>query len=240
MSNFLSTPNSDELRSLEFPRTPSALRPDISALQLSNPVIPINTFRSVSITKQKPLVLCDIDDTVIGYDKDEEYFYKRLKMYINNKKQSQSGPTNSFSNILNNSAGMFSMTDEEIKATARNMYDDYRQFNKPKHCDYDGFVDLLRRVSELGGELQFLTARHKQTTAYTRLQFDQIGLKYDDYRVHYTGNIISKGDYITRYFNLNHFGEVVFIDDLDSYIKSVVILCPSIQCYKFTHKLTQN
>jgi hypothetical protein len=213
----------------------------LTPIQLSNPVIPINTFRSVSITKQKPLVLCDIDDTVIGYDKDIDHFYNRLKMYIENKKGSKSGPAHIFSNILNNNDnGMFSMTDEEIRTTAYNMFDDYRHSHKPKHCDYAGFVDLLKRVHELGGELQFLTARNKQSAAYTRLQFDQIGLKYDHYKVHYTGNIISKGDYITRYFNLNHFGEVVFIDDLDSYIKSVVILCPSIQCYKFTHKLTQN
>jgi hypothetical protein len=85
---------------------------------------------------------------------------------------------------------MFSMTDEEIKTTARNIFDEYRQFHKPIHCDYAGFVDLLKRVHELGGELQFLTARNKQSTAYTRLQFDQIGLKYDDYRVNYTGNNI--------------------------------------------------
>jgi hypothetical protein len=216
MSNFLSTP-----------------------LQLSNPVIPISTFKSVSITKHKPLVLCDIDDTVIGYDKDVDYFYNRLQMYIEKKKSSKSGPAHIFSSVLNDN-GIFSMTDEEIRTTAHNMFNDYRQYNKPKHCDYSGFVDLLKRIHELGGELQFLTARHKQSAAYTRLQFDQIGLKYDDYRVHYTGNIISKGDYITRYFNLNHFGEVVFIDDLDSYIKSVVILCPSIQCYKFTHKSKEN
>jgi hypothetical protein len=212
----------------------------LNPVQLSNPVIPITTFKSVSITKQKPLVLCDIDDTVIGYDKDIDHFYDNLKMYIEKKKSSKSGPSHIFSNILNNNNNnnnaLFSMTDEEMRTTAYNMFDDYRRSHKPKHCDYSGFVDLLKRVHELGGELQFLTARHKHSTPYTRLQFDLIGLKYDDYRVHYTGNMISKGDYITRYFNLNHFGEVVFIDDLDSYIKSVVILCPSIQCYKFVRE----
>jgi hypothetical protein len=207
--------------------------------QLSNPVIPITTFKSVTLTKRKPLVLCDIDDTVIVYDKDVDHFYNRLKMYIEQKKSSQSGPAHIFSSVLND-RGMFSMTDEEMRNTAHKMFDDYRQFNKPKHCDYSGFVELLKRVHELGGELQFLTARSKQSTAYTRLQFDEIGLKYDDYKVNYTGNVISKGDYITRYFNLNHFGEVVFIDDLDSYIHSVVVLCPSIQCYKFVYKSKEN
>ena len=41
---------------------------------LTNPVITINTFRSVSITKRNPLVLCDIDDTIIGYDKNFDFF----------------------------------------------------------------------------------------------------------------------------------------------------------------------
>ena len=211
----------------------------LNPVQLSNPVIHISTFKGVSITKQKPLVLCDIDDTVIGYDKDVDYFYNQLKMNIEKKKSSKSGPAYIFSNILNNT-GMFNMTDAEMKHTANNMFNDYRNSHKPIHCDYDGFVKLLKRVHELGGELQFLTARSRQSTSYTRIQFDQIGLKYDDYRVHYTGNVISKGDYITRYFNLNHFGEVVFIDDLETYIKSVVILCPSIQCYQFIHKPKEN
>ena len=211
----------------------------LNPLQLSNPIIPISTFRSVRITKHKPLVLCDIDDTIIGYDKDVDYFYNQLKMYIEKKKSSKSGPFHIFSTVLNNT-GMISMTDAEIKHTANNMFNEYRNSHKPIHCDYAGFVDLLKRVNELGGELQFLTARSRQSTAYTRLQFKEIGLNYDDYRVNYTGNIISKGHYITRYFNLDHFGEVVFIDDLESYIKSVLILCPSIQCYQFIHKPQEN
>ena len=96
----------------------------LNPLQLSNPIIPISTFRSVRITKHKPLVLCDIDDTIIGYDKDVDYFYNQLKMYIEKKKSSKSGPFHIFSTVLNNT-GMISMTDAEIKHTANNMFNEY-------------------------------------------------------------------------------------------------------------------
>jgi hypothetical protein len=207
----------------------------LNSLELSNPVIPINTFTSVSLSKLKPLVLCDIDDTVIGYDKNMDFFYDNLKLRIDRDKLANSGPSRIFTSLLNNNH-FSNMTDFEIKVYASNMYDDYRQSRKPTHCDYNGFTELVKKAKYLGGELQFLTARSKESADFTRKQFTEIGLNYDDYRVNYTGNAISKGEYITRYFNLNHFGEVVFIDDLDSYIQSVVHLCPSIQCYKFIYK----
>ena len=96
-------------------------------------------------------------------------------------------------------------------------------------------MDLVNRVKQIDGELQFLTARGRQATMHTRNQFKEIGLNYDDYRVHYTGGEITKGLYISRYVNLNMYGEVIFIDDLESYIDSVVALCPSVRCHKFNY-----
>lgn len=204
-------------------------------VEVSNPVIPISTFKKVVLTKHKPLVLCDIDDTVIYYDKDVDYFYNFLKKNIEEIKIATAGPANIFSSVLNGNR-VEQMTDYELKIAAHNMYYNYRISNKPKHCDYDGFIDLVERVKTLGGELQFLTARDREATFITRKQFTDIGLNYEDYRVNYTGNRISKGDYIKRYFNLGAYGEVAFIDDLDSYIKTVVDVCPSVRCYKFEYK----
>jgi len=201
---------------------------------ITKPVIPINTFTAVSLTKPKPLVLCDIDDTVIGYDHNVDFFYNRLKTYIEKTKLENSGPKHIFKDVLNDT-GVMSMTEDEIRSSASEMYEKYRLFNKPNHCDSQGFVKLVKKVKDLGGELQFLTARSRESTFFTRNQFKEIGINYDDYRVNYTGNMISKGEYINRYFNLGNYGEVVFIDDLDSYIQTVVNLCPSIQCYKFLY-----
>ena len=207
----------------------------LTPVEVSNPVIPVSTFKSVYVTKYKPLVLCDIDDTVIGYSKNFDSFYNELKLYVEKVKQSSDGPANNFKHVLNN-MHILNMTDYEIKVAANKRYDEYRLTQKPVHCDFDGFVDLLKRINTLGGELQFLTARSKEASFITRRQFGEIGLNYYDYRVHYTGNRISKGEYIKRYFNLNHFGEVLFIDDFDSYLQSVVDLFPNIKCYKFEYK----
>ena len=194
-----------------------------------NPVVPISSFREVELRRKKPLVLCDIDDTVIGYDKTYDFFYKQLLATAQTKNNVPAKMTSIF-NIANNHNN-----DYELKHEAEQMYNYYRMLNKPKHCDYVGFMDLVERVKQIDGELQFLTARSRESAFHTRNQFKEIGLNYDDYRVHYTGGGMTKGMYISRYFNVNMYGEVLFIDDLDSFIDSVVSTCPSVRCYKFNY-----
>lgn len=201
---------------------------------LTNPVITIDTFRNVSITKRKTLVLCDIDDTIIGYDKNFDYFYMIAISNIEKYKNAHARPENIFNNILNNQGE--TITKNDINIMANRLYDEYRERNRPKHCDYDGFMRMCKKLQDMGGELQFVTARSKESEYFTRMQFNEIGLKYDDYKVHYTGGTISKGNYIYQYFNMSKYGEVIFIDDLDSFIKSVVDMCPVIQCYKFVYR----
>lgn len=194
-----------------------------------NPVVEISSFREVELRRRKPLVLCDIDDTVIGYDKTHDFFYKHL---LANTPTQNNPPARMLVSIFNIAGNT---PDYELKRVAENMYINYRSRNKPKHCDYAGFMDLVDRVKQIDGEIQFLTARGRQAAFHTRNQFKEIGLNYDDYRVHYTGGEMTKGMYITRYFNLNMYGEVIFIDDLESYIDSVVALCPSVRCHKFNY-----
>lgn len=194
-----------------------------------NPVVEISSFREVELRRKKPLVLCDIDDTVIGYEKTYDFFYKHLLANTPTRNNPPAQMLVSIFNIAGNTP------DYELKRVAEGMYNNYRTWNKPKHCDYAGFMDLVDRVKQLDGELQFLTARGRQSAFHTRNQFSEIGLNYDDYRVHYTGGVITKGMYISRYFNLNMYGEVIFIDDLESFINSVVELCPSVRCHKFNY-----
>lgn len=203
--------------------------------RVSNPVIPISTFNDVVLSAKKPLILCDIDDTIIGYKKNYTFFYTQVKEMVEIQKSAHSGPQTSFRSIMTSNKAI-NMTEPEIRNAAANLYENYRQTSRPKHCDFNGFNDLVKRASNLGGELQFLTARGRQATFFTKMQFAEIGITYSSYPVHYTGGIISKGEYITKYIDLNQYGEVIFIDDLDNYIKTVVELCPYIQCYKFEYK----
>jgi hypothetical protein len=104
----------------------------------------------------------------------------------------------------------------------------------PKHTDYDGFNRLVRRVKQLGGEIQFLTARDGQYHYITKLHFNHIGIDSDLFKINYT-NAGPKGEYIKKNINLLGYGEVLFIDDRDSFLMSVKTHHPQIICYKF-HK----
>jgi len=194
----------------------------------TNPVVPISSFQEVQLRRRKPLVLCDIDDTLIGYDKTYDFFYNNL---LQNTRIQNNVHTRAIMSIFN----IYENNDYSIKREAEDMYNYYRMLNKPKHCDYTGFMGLLERVKQLDGELQFLTARSSESALHTSNQFNEIGLNYDDYKFHYTGGRITKGMYISRYINLTTYGEAIFIDDLDSFIHSVVSTCPSVRCYKFNY-----
>lgn len=107
---------------------------------------------------------------------------------------------------------------------------------KVKHTDYDGFHRLVSRVKQLGGELQFLTARNKEFHASTRSHFDAIGVNYDSFQIHYT-NAGPKGEYIKNNIDLSKYDEVIFIDDRDSFLANVKYHHPQIKCYKFVTKI---
>lgn len=134
----------------------------------------IKSFTEVKLTTCRPLVICDIDDTILHF-----------------------------------------------------------KSNKPTHTDYEGFLQLSKRISELNGKLIFLTARNKEDHAYTRDNFTSIGLNYDDYEVHYTNNKISKGEYIYKYIQTHNHDSIIFIDDRIDYINSVLDYTPYVDCYMF-------
>jgi hypothetical protein len=78
----------------------------------------------------------------------------------------------------------------------------------------------------------FLTARGGGELAdWTRRDFDCLGLIYDPSGVFYTGNAMTKGEYIQNHIPLEGFEKVIFIDDLQENIDSVSRHFPNIQCY---------
>lgn len=156
--------------------------------QLPNSTNIASSFDHIRLSKFNPLVLCDIDDTLLTMD----------TIYH----LGQSHPI-----------------------TLTYQY-------KAKHTDYDGFQRLVYRVKQLGGELQFLTARDKEFHASTRSHFDEIGINYDSFQIHYT-NANPKGEYIKNNIDLSKYGEVIFIDDRDSFLANVKRHHPQIKCYKF-------
>lgn len=180
-----------------------------------NNIKTISLFNDVTIRKEKTLILCDIDDTVIAYDKNFDFFYNSVK------------------NRPNMHVQLY--TEAELQQYAYTKYVDYRRKTTPTHCDYNGFKYIESILKNTGGEIMFLTARDAFSSVITRNQFTQIGLNYDDYRVHYTSSKVNKGYYINKYIDIKKYNDVIFIDDLPANIESVSLLCPEITCYRFLY-----
>jgi hypothetical protein len=175
----------------------------------------ISSFNDVIIRKEKTLILCDIDDTVISYDKNFDFFYNSIKTTPNMHIQ-----------LYN---------EVQLQQYAYIKYVDYRRKNKPTHCDYNGFKYMESILKNTGGEIMFLTARDAFSSVITRNQFTQIGLNYDDYKVHYTSSKVNKGYYINKHIDTTKYNDIIFIDDLPVNIETVSLLCPEITCYRFLY-----
>jgi uncharacterized HAD superfamily protein len=152
----------------------------------------IKSFLSViPHIKENTLVICDIDDTFLRYEKGFGYFYDKVK---HNPKR------------------------EAIKQTT-NMYREYKQKNYPKLTDYSGFM-LMMHILKDKGELVFLTARKSDEETNTRKEFSHLGINYDYFKVFYTGDRITKGSFIKKNFKIKG-KNVIFIDDYIGNIESV-------------------
>lgn len=179
-------------------------------------IVDINTFNDIEITKDKSLVICDIDDTLLYYPTLDYMplcidMIKELYPYLTEN-------------------------DAKYKKELEGLINMYKYINSPKHTDFDGFMNMSEKIKNTNGELIFLTARNETSTKLTIKQFNDIGLNYDNYKVHYTNNKISKGEYIKNNIDITQYNDVIFIDDYYSYIESVINEFNFIKCYKFTVK----
>lgn len=171
----------------------------------------ISSFNQVELSRNKKLlVLCDIDGTLLHFPDCDRFCKEFVKEICPSGKDDP-------------------QYDKELEQL-KNMY--YR-VKPPTHTDYDGFVSMIKRINEIEGKLMFLTARHSESDSWTRRQLKQIGINPEDFEIHYSGSSITKGEYIKRHINLDGKEDVIFIDDYDSFIKSVKDLHPQIKCYKF-------
>lgn len=174
----------------------------------------ISSFNQIELTKGlKPLILCDIDGTILHFPDCDNF----CKEFI--KEICPLGPI-----------------DPAYNLELENMKDMYIRVRPPTHTDYDGFVSILDNIKQMEGKLVFLTARRGGCENWTKKQLKQIGINPEDFEIHYTGSVITKGEYIKRHIDLTGWEHVIFIDDYESFIKSVKVLHPQIVCYKFEAK----
>lgn len=168
----------------------------------------ISSFNQIKIEKKNTLVLCDIDDTLLYFPGCDEKCHEILKDLFK------------VNNNLNYDYELLKL---------KNMY---RLINEPRHTDYIGFINMIKKIDKL----EFLTARSQSYDEITQRQFKKLNIDNYNFKIHYTNNQISKGEYIKQNINLDKWEEVIFIDDYPSYIETVYNLYPQIKCYNFISK----
>ena len=170
----------------------------------------INNFSDINLSNKKTLIICDIDNTLLYYEKNIDFFYYFLKNH------------------------MGKLNDEYLINEAKRLYNLYVNTNNAKPTDYHGFLNM---ISKYNVSLVFLTSRHTNSIELTKKHFNQIGLNYDKFIIHYTNNettSINKGDYLLNGFiDMSNYEEIIFIDDNENCLESVQNLLPNIKCYKF-------
>jgi len=170
----------------------------------------IRSFDEIPITGHKVLILCDIDETLLTWDK----------------------TMNSFLQTAQNQFPRY--TAEALQQYAMLMFTNYRKLVAPKWTDEAGFKNLLARLPKPESRFAFLTARSGGSSAhYTIEDFSKLGIPYEPNGIFYTGNNISKGEFTKYYIDYKVFDEVIFIDDLPDNILSMKINCPTIKCFQF-------
>lgn len=167
----------------------------------------ISSFDSIVFTRGRPLVICDIDETILYLDSTESY-----KSY-------------------NSKFPLFYSKHHSLLSGANYCIDPLYRYILP--TDIEGFRRLEQRISSLDGKLIFLTARHPSTSRYVVEDFSRIGLDSSKYEIHYTGNTITKGEYIRARINLSGYNNLYFIDDLKDNIVSVYHFFPQTNLYLF-------
>lgn len=159
----------------------------------------ISSFQDV-IIKSNTLVICDIDDTLIKCKKPLEYFYQLIK--------------DDFTDY----------TREIILKDASNMQSMYNQIYGYTHTDSEGFNQMLSAIAQTNSKLVFLTARSKQTDNYTKKNLTQVGIANENFPIYYTENEKTKGQYVLDHVDLSGVDHVVFIDDYEHQVISVIDL----------------
>jgi hypothetical protein len=174
----------------------------------------INSFDQIKL-KRNSLVLSDIDETILRFDPiDGNWWRRQFDFHYQINKDYNAADT-----------------------YASEKWIEIVTIHKPSHTDSIGFFRLIERIKRSDSCLEFVTARNTKLIPYTQKHFEDLNLNYMDWVVHHLSGK-SKGQYIQSNFKLNEYDHVIFIDDLDNNLQSVLdnVIHPSLSVYKFiTH-----
>jgi len=168
----------------------------------------ISSFNEIEIKPDETyLVICDIDGTVLHFPNCDRFCRELLNdFYLSN--------------------GNYATDLEQMKSI-------YRRMRAPTHTDKEGFDSMCKTLEKTNSKILFLTARGSNSYKLTKTHLKQVGILPDEFDIHYTSTLISKGEYIKTHIDLSNWKNVIFIDDFETNIRSVSDIYPQIVCYKF-------
>ncbi len=178
----------------------------------------IKTFNDVTFDEgAKPLIICDIDHTLIRCSHELEYFRDMIKKDSN----------------LIVEIGKF---DIDYEKEAYDLMKKAYNFGFVKQTDPEGFNRMLQTTQKLCGKLIFLTARGIEYHQKTINDLKRAGFEHPElFDIHYTNSEMSKGEYIKKTNLIDGYQHISFIDDYPSFILSVHHFFPQIHCYLFQY-----
>lgn len=171
----------------------------------------IYTFHEIDIT-ENTLVICDIDDTLLRYEVNWDYYFYKFMQEFNNNEIAQSH--------------------------ANSAWYQYTKSNKCFLVDKDGFMNFMNKIQQTDSELIFLTARTDMSHPYTIENFIDIGLDHTKFDIHYS-YMKPKGLYFyEQLFQLQNYDhskykKIIFIDDALHNILDMNNYLPFVECYFF-------
>lgn len=171
----------------------------------------IQSFQNIILpNNKKTIIVCDIDFTFIRPISTYHFYYLMFKdnLFIN------------------------SYLDKYIKyLLIKDIDDGYI-------CQTDpvGFNNLLVYVNQNKGKFLFLTSRNYNSHPKTLYHLAKVNLINPiNYEIHYTNNLMQKGDYIKKYILNNNFEHYIFIDDCVNTINYTASILPNFNCYLFRY-----
>lgn len=175
------------------------------------PVIMINSFKTIHLPEnKKSIVICDIDKTFIRPLHNYIDIYNQMKLEYPDQK--------------------------ELEKIVNDMLYISLNIGVIKQTDQEGFELMLERINKLGGKFIFLTARGSVAHDKTIKDLKKVGLENpEEFEIHYTGNEITKGDYIQRHNLLQGYDHYIFIDDYPHYLESALQIYPDMNGYLFKY-----
>lgn len=187
-----------------------------SPIRIPYNISKIHTFRQVQFfTGLKPLVVCDIDHTVLRCSYGFHHFQRIVLDHYR-----------LFPQLLQPTTNIYHEAGALLDSAYRNGY--------VQQSDPEGLAWMRQIAHDKGGRFVFLTSRDPMMHEQTLKELKKAGVgDVESLTIYYTGKGVSKGQYLKQSKIAEGYDYLSFIDDHGERITSVQQYFPYSYCYMF-------